>query len=227
MTRVYILCEGQTEEAFVKALLDPHFQSKNIYLKAILLGKPGHKGGNVNFDRLFPDIRNLLRGDKHAYCTTFFDFYGLPADFPGKNLADSKRTAQDKADAIHQHLIEKLNQKLNQEQTLQRFIPYVQMYEFEALLFSDPDKFATVLDQPKLRSNLQKIKNAFDTPEEINDSPNTAPSKRITQLIKGYDKPIYGSRISSEIGLKTIREECKLFDAWLQKLEMVSPMNDR
>ena len=33
---------------------------------------------------LFIDIQNRLLYDKTAWCTTFFDYYGLSDDFPGK-----------------------------------------------------------------------------------------------------------------------------------------------
>ena len=87
MIRVHIICEGQTEEMFVKEILSEFFASRDIYLIPTLIGKPGPKGGYFKFDRLSTDVRARLLGDKTSYCTTFFDFYGLPKDFPGKQEA--------------------------------------------------------------------------------------------------------------------------------------------
>ncbi len=84
MIRVHVICEGQTEEMFVNELMRDHFYSFGVVLVPALVGKPGHKGGNFKFERLLSDVRNRLLGDSTAYCTTFFDFYGLPEDFPGK-----------------------------------------------------------------------------------------------------------------------------------------------
>jgi hypothetical protein len=100
-----------------------------------------------------------------------------------------------------------------------RFIPYVQMHEFEGLLFSDPERLAVGIEREDLTDYFQLIKNRFATPEEINDNFETAPSKRIEKKINDYEKPLMGCMAALEIGLKTIRKECKLFNAWLEQLE--------
>lgn len=113
--------------------------------------------------------------EKTAYCTTFFDFYGLPGDFPGKAAAAEKVTVADKARCVEVSLVQQLEKRLGQE-LLRRFIPYVQMHEFEGLLFSNPAQFATSIYQSDLQSEFQKIRDQFQTPEDINDDPNTAPA---------------------------------------------------
>ncbi len=117
MIRIHIICEGQTEETLVKELLTPHFVSMGIYPDAVLIGKPGHKGGRVKFERLFTDTRNLLLNDPTAYCTTFFDFYALPTDFPGKANADQQTAIGDKANCIHVGLSQDLEEKLVVDQS--------------------------------------------------------------------------------------------------------------
>ncbi|EPT9252293.1 DUF4276 family protein [Vibrio alginolyticus] len=186
---VHVICEGQTEEAFVKELLVEPFAQKGIYLMPALIGRPGHKGGNFKFDRLYPDVEKRLLADRHCYCTTFFDFYGLPESFPGKNALDRKAEVAVKAQALHGELIEKLKEKVGDD-AMRRFIPYVQMYEFEALLFSDPQKMAQGMDLEHLATSFADIANSFATPEEINNSPQTAPSKRIESLVPGYEKAV-------------------------------------
>lgn len=222
MIRVHVICEGQTEEMFVNEVLADTFLPMNICLVPALIGKPGHKGGNFKFERLLTDVRARLLDDKTAYCTTFFDFYGLPEDFPGKEQAKAKVGMPQKADCLLAALTEKLQATLG-ENPLRRFIPYVQMYEFEGLLFSHPEKLAQGINQVDLGDSLQKIRDAFDSPEEINNSPVTAPSKRIGKLYSAYDKPIHGSLAAIEIGLDVIRQECQRFDAWLKKLEALQP----
>lgn len=164
-----------------------------------------------------------LLGDRQAYCTTFFDFYGLPEAFPGKAEADSKETMDGKADCLLEVMVEKLQQKLGDE-AMRRFIPYVQMYEFEGLLFSCPKGLALGINQPALEDKLLRIRNEFDTPETINNSPITAPSKRLLKLYEGYEKPLHGSLAAIEIGLPAIRSQCTRFDDWLRRMEALQPI---
>lgn len=220
MTRVYIICEGKTEVNFVKQLLLEPFAYQGIYLSPTLLGTTGHKGGRVQFDRLRDDLKRYLLHDKTAICTTFFDFYALPTDFPGKAEADKQIAVADKAQSVCTNLADKLAQSID-SLPMARFIPYVQMHEFEALLFSDPQSFATGISQPEQANALKRIRESFASPEEINDSPLTAPSKRILALMPKYQKPIDGIIAAQSIGLTTIRKECRLFDGWLKQLEQL------
>jgi|GEM_PF-1952318 len=70
MIRVHIICEGQTEEDFIKEVLCPHFSKKGIAVYPSLIGKPGHKGGNFKIERLLDDVRNRIKGDTHE-CQLF------------------------------------------------------------------------------------------------------------------------------------------------------------
>ena len=220
MIRVYVICEGQTEETFVKELLISHFSFREIFLSPILIGKAG---GNVRFDRLCKDVKNLLLGDPESYCTTFFDFYGLPAKFPGKSEATSKVKLSEKKDTVCTALKMALKDTIGKT-PMRRFIPYVQMYEFEGLLFSDPLNFANGIGKPELQRDFNKMLGEFDSPEHINDHLLTAPSKRIKCVFAEYEKPLMGTLAAIEIGLPKIRQECPLFDDWLKKLESLPPL---
>jgi hypothetical protein len=124
----------------------------------------------------------------------------------------------EKANCVKQELATQLESRIGQT-AMQRFIPYVQMYEYEGLLFSDPVAFAQAIDRTDLESILHQIKGGFASPEEINDRFETAPSKRVLQLFRGYQKVTHGSLASERIGLEKIRTECRLFDAWVSRLE--------
>lgn len=100
-----------------------------------------------------------------------------------------------------------------------RFFPYVVMHEFEGLLFSNPKAFCDGIARPDLVSHFQNIRDQFGSPEEINDSPDTAPSKRIIAAVPGYQKPLYGTLAALEIGLADMRGACPLFNSWVTKLE--------
>jgi hypothetical protein len=224
MIRIHIICEGQTEELFVNELLTPSFYAKGFDLRPSLIGKPGHKGGKISFEKLFLDVRKRLLSDPSAYCTTFFDYYGLPPQFPGKETLNNQYSVTKKSKRVTKELSKAIKEKLGDD-AVRRFIPYVQMYEFEALLFSDPVVLSTSIERQELKKYFQSIKDQFTTPEEINDNPNTAPSKRILKRISDYEKPIMGCIAALEIGLKTMRNECKLFDSWLNKLELLESID--
>lgn len=218
MIRVHVICEGQTEEMFVNELLQESFLSRGIELRPSRIGKPGHKGGNVRFDRLLTDLRIRLLDDTSAYCTTFLDYYGIASDFPGKEGVSSNITVDKKYKAICEAMFRLVCEKLG-DNAVRRFIPYIQMYEFEGLLFSDPAGLAKSMDKIEFASYFAETRNDFSTPEMINDSPITAPSKRILGVVSNYQKPIMGSLAAIEIGLQAIRRECQYFDQWLRRLE--------
>ncbi len=115
-------------------------------------------------------------------------------------------------------LSEALEKQIGAE-AMRRFIPFIQMYEFEALLFSDPVAFAKGIGKQSLENDFERIVGEFPTPEHINDSPKTAPSKRIEQLVLGYEKPIMDNLAAMEVGLTVMRQKCHLFNNWLERLE--------
>lgn len=218
MIRVHVICEGQTEEMFINELLQPALLDKGVWLVPALVGKPGHKGGNLKFERLQADIKNRLLGEPTAYCTTFFDYYGLPSSFPGKSPQHSTADITTKSSLLKKAMMDKLTYLIG-EGAVRRFIPFVQMYEFEALLFSDPIAFAKSLNKKHLAQELSKILRQFNSPEHINDNPMSAPSKRIEALVTGYEKPLMGTLAALEIGLGEMRAKCQLFNSWVTTLE--------
>ncbi len=222
MTQVYIICEGRTESTVVKNVIAPELGTKGIFLYPIQIGRR-RKGGNVALDRLLPTIRAQLYNNRTAYCTSLIDYYGLPSDFPGKRLASRKHVLSEKSETICGELVEQLGHTIDCE-PLRRFIPYVQMHEFEGLLFSDPNRLAIELGREDRSECLSRIRNEFETPEHIDDSPLTAPSKRIQELVPRYRKVQMGERVAKALTLEKIRYECPLFDNWLTQLENLQPL---
>jgi len=221
MTRVHVLVEGQTEEAFTKNVLVPHFSRQQIYLYPRLIGKPGHRGGICAYQRAQNDILATLKQDKTSFCTTMLDYYGMPGSWPGREDAKNKPFSE-KPFTIEQALLADVASILGQGFIANRFIPYIQMHEFEALLFSDAKSLAHSLELPDV-SVIQQIRDQFNSPEEINDSPQDAPSKRILRLNRGYSKVTDGVLISQRIGLQAMRSQCDHFSKWIQKLENLAP----
>ncbi len=218
MPDVYIICEGPTEVRFVKNVLAPDLGSREVFLHPVTIGGQRSKGGHVTFDRLYMNVRRQLYNNRKAYCSTLVDYYGLDSEFPGVEAASSAFDVGAKAKAVADGLIRALSETIEQDPLL-RFIPYIQMHEFEGLLFSDPVAFADAIGRPALRNDFAEIRKKFDTPEHIDNSPVTAPSKRVLALYSEYEKPLMGEAVSMAIGLPKIRAECRLLDAWLSTLE--------
>ena len=209
MSRVLVFVEGQTEETFVRDLLVPYFSRLGIYLTPILAQtSPGHKGGIVSYGKVKHQLTRLCRQDQGAYVTTMMDYYGLPNDFPGLDghVPDA-----------HEQVV-RLELALQQDIDAPNFIPNLMLHEFEALLFSAPEKFAEWLDDQALLAPMAAIRAAFATPEHINNSPQTAPSKRILALVPHYKKTVDGPLIAEDIGLDAIRAQCPHFNNWIERL---------
>lgn len=226
MSRLMIHVEGQTEEDFVNVVLAPHLHGCGFArVSARIVGNArqrDRRGGIRAWTAVRKDILNHLKEDAGCLSTTMVDFYGLPQvgerSWPGRAAAAHLPFASKAAsveDAIQDDICKELGVGIAQS----RFIPYVMMHEFEGLLFSDPTRFGNSIDRPDLAPQFQAIRDQFATPEEINDSPQTAPSKRIIQLVPGYNKPLMGALAALGIGLNAIRQECPLFRNWLERLE--------
>jgi hypothetical protein len=221
MIRIHIICEGQTEETFIRELLARQFETRGLYLVPTLIGTQFHKGGNVKADRLLHALRAMLLRDVSSFCTTFFDYYGLAEDFPGKKDAKKATKTADKATCVQKALMSYFEKQIGDE-AVRRFIPYVQMHEFEGLLFSDPANLAQGIYKEDLAPEFGAIRIQFSTPEDINDSYETAPSKRIARLYPGYKKTLSGLQAAERIGIDKIRAECQLFDKWITSLETLN-----
>ena len=215
MVDVTFLVEGDTEETFVNRVLRSHLFPLGINPHALKLGKPGHYSGIVEYPRGCGDILNALRADAASYCTTMLDYYGMPNSWSGRAAAAGQ------PDVIEQAILADITAEMGAGFDPRRFIPYVQMHEFEALLFSDPKALAERLNSVD-ESQVRRIRDQFATPEEINDDQQTAPSKRIAQLSPGYAKVLDGILIAQNIGLDTMRAECLHFNEWIRKLEALA-----
>lgn len=213
MKRVYLLVEGQSEETFVREVLTPHYSRLSLFFTPIIVRtSPGYKGGVTSYGKIKPQLIRLCRQDRTACVSTMFDLYALPSNFPGK-AADEYPLNSNGA-----HKAEFLEDALRKDVNEPNFIPNLMVHEFEALLFVQPDKFAAWTDNAEIVGALGQIAQQ-QTPEDINDKPQTAPSKRIVALMPEYEKTFHGPLIASDIGLDAIRQSCPHFDAWLRTLE--------
>ena len=217
MIRLNITTEGFSEERFVSDILRPHLLNYNIYTdarKVLTNRKLRKRGGIVGYEKFKNDVLQWIKENPDAYHTTFIDLYGLKTDFPGHHTTSHLQP--------YNRILE-METLLGQDISFYKFIPYIQLHEYEALMYSN----TSIMEQwlglynklpkgcfTKIRSSTKD-----NNPELINERIETAPSKRILALCDAYDKVNDGILILKEIGLHALRSECRHFNEWLIKLE--------
>lgn len=223
MKRLYITAEGQTEEAFVMSVVCRHLVNYgiNVFCRRVLTKKnnlKSYRGGISNYIKAKNDIQRWMKEDqsKEARFTTMFDLYALPNNFPG--YEESKIFSNNPYEKI-----KFLEKKMGEDIDDYRFIPYIQLHEFESLIFSKLDYLEyEYLDRGKEIDILKRqLEKAHGNPELINDGKETAPSKRILKLIPEYDKILVGNDVANLIGMHHMKEKCVHFKEWIETLEKI------
>lgn len=220
--RINITAEGPTEEHFVKSTLSLYLGKNNIStdVRNVKTSKDKfktHRGGLINYPKAKNDIGLWMREDDHreAYFTTMFDLYGLPNDFPG--FEESKKIYDP------YERVSFLEERFKEDIDHPRFIPYIQLFEFEALILSKPEVLIDeYFDREDEIQNLINQVKEKGNPELINDNIETAPSKRILKLIPEYNKVSVGSYIAGAIGMEWLLKECQHFNSWISDLEKLT-----
>ena len=216
MTRVILVVEGQTEEAFVNQVLAPELSSKQVYVTAtrIMTSQSAHKmykGGFVNFAHLERDISRLLSSDKNRYVGCMVDLYRLPTSVPGYAQSNAQGNAYAKVQLLHQIWLQHFGSP--------RFIPFVQLHEFEALLYADPQATQLVTGSTNaVLTMTQALAQVGGNPELVNQTPAGAPSMRLLAAFPGYQKVVHGVQIAQQVGLQNIQQKCIHFKTWFDQL---------
>jgi len=219
--KVLVLAEGPTEEAFIKQILAPSLPGVWLVptvIKTKVTGAKPVKGGAVTYHEFKRQVNLLLRDSSASMVTTMLDFQGLGSDFPGRERPEGSTPSA-------RVLFVQTAMKTDVNAT--RYLPFLCLHEFEALLFAGPEIIADVLRKPLLAKPLQRIRDRYPrTPEDINDSPMTSPSARIESECaqhcgspKIFQKRTHGPIIAGRIGLDRIRAECPHFHDWMKRLE--------
>jgi hypothetical protein len=225
MRRVLTIVEGFTERTVIEQTFAPYLGERGISLHAKIIGKPGHKGGIRSFESVCKEVLALLRQEPESYVSTFFDYYGLPQNWPGLLQAKGLRS-REAAAKVELAMRREIAPKVDASDEPDRFIPYVQMHEIEALLFSDPKIMACAFERPDLETKFLQILGECGECEEIDDHPATAPSKRIETLFPAYRKGrgvrAHAPIIVRRIGVGQLRQACPHFNDWITRLEGIA-----
>lgn len=214
MRRGYALVEGQTEEQFIKQVLNPALAANRLFLQPIVLktsrtATRAHRGGMVSFAKVTRELQALLADSSAVVVTTMFDYYALPSSFPHMPRP-AGRSALTHCQLIEQAIATQLNDS--------RLLPYLSLHEFEALLFSHPPAIQSQYPNRDILPELEHIRQSFATPEDIDlDQP---PSRRLTHpaVLPQYRKVAAGPQIATRIGLAAMRTACPHFAGWINQL---------
>ena len=213
MKRLYIVVEGQTEQEFVNTLLCPWLNGYGLLdIHPILIKTSKHgRGGHVNAEHLMNTVKGLLRetNDRDLVVTTFVDFFRIPDNMPGYESAMQMSNSTAQVEALERGLADAIHDW--------RFVPYIQRHEFEALIFSSNAGFQKYCSEDQ-SIQTAAIVDSYQNPEDINSSPESAPSKRLIALIPNYDKVVLGNVLALEIGIETILSRCPRFSSWIEEL---------
>jgi hypothetical protein len=210
MRTVYIIVEGQTEEEFINNSLSDYLKEFGIInaVPVLLETSPGYFGGDISFARYQTNVLNLLKSDPNAIVTSLIDYFELRTDFPSYNDALAIPNKNKRMDFIEQKIAEVIANE--------RFIPYIQLHEFEGLLFSDIRGFNYLTNiKAANKIKIEKIIQSYPNPELINDGNTTAPSIRLKGLIPRYKKTLHGPIIALENGMVPLLAKCPRFKNWI------------
>ncbi|MCP9755182.1 DUF4276 family protein [Lacihabitans sp. CCS-44] len=208
MKRLAFIVEGDSEIILVEKLILPYLVSLGfnipIHAQTITTNRKQFKKGGVgSFGKYKNEItRTLAQGN--VIVTSIIDFFKLPTDFPSFSIDASKITEIESA--IHSELGNHPD-----------FIPYIQKHELEALMFSEMSGFDFVIDSNESLEQINQIMISYPNPEDINNSPQTAPSKRLENIFK-YKKAFHGDLIFEMMDIKNILEKCPRFASWIEKI---------
>lgn len=217
MKRLVIICEGQTEHEFCNDLLSDELKNHFDTMDFPLIKHSG--GGIVAWSRLKNQIIRHLSENNNTYVTTFIDYYGLTEELGYPSWAEAEACCDkiEKMKLLEQGMKNDIPGNVNY-----RFIPYIQLHEFESLLYSNINVFREEYDEKDIDyAELESVASEFPTPEDINNGRRTAPSKRILHAVPGYNKVLDGNALAMDIGLEEMKNKCLHFKEWIKMLKNV------
>ncbi len=224
VNELVVIVEGETEQAFVKYQLAAHLPLHGTTVWPVLPGRHRRHGGVKKWEVARQDIIRTLKEGR--YCSTMFDYYALPEDWPGR-VTSRSLPWNARATHVESEILNDVASAMQGGFLRKYFIPYIQLHEFEALAFADVGRLASVVSplsqdsEDSLEIRFAEILEAAGHPEAINDGYETCPSRRITDIVKAYKKRVHGPIATDRIGLGVLREKCNHFASWLDRLENI------
>lgn len=223
LKRINIICEGATEDRFIEKVLVPYMKNFDIVVKSRLVTtnrKKGIAGGMTSYSRCKDDLMRWKKENSNdTYCdhyySTMIDLYKLPTDFPGVKKHAGQTDSMKRVLSIEDSFLKDIK--------WDNFIPYIQLHEFESLVFANLS--ALINDYPEKSSQINLLKKQLidcnDEPEKVNSRPQQSPSKRIEQAIGKYNKVKSGPMVAAKAGIDVLADRCPHFAEWIERLKLL------
>lgn len=221
MKRLIFIVEGETELEFVNRLLIPYLTVSGLTtsMYGIIITMSGGGHGYNNIEHFINTIRPVLSMSDEPIITTLIDHYGINSErkLPGYNECIQESNVE----ARIKKMEKMLNEAVQSIKSYRFFIPYIQRHEFETLLFADPEKGFDLEDE-LIKQDIITLCNSFSSVEDINCTPEGAPSKRLIaiykQHYKAYEKVTDAVDIAELTTIDKILEKCPRFKNWVDTL---------
>ena len=231
MTNLFVLCEGQTEEHFVKNALHEYLSEFGINVIARIVGSNRRGNGGISkYADFLRDMKVLISSQKDSmeyrvFFTTMIDLYELPADFPGKKDKDTPKDIYPFIDHIEKCFAEDIEKKCNRT-----IIPHIQLHEFESLVFAGLDELKYLKQESNKTENAiailkDQLRKCGNNPEMVNTSYYTAPSRRLENAFAEfakYSKIVDGNDTVELVTIPVLKERCHHFGEWIDRLEQLN-----
>jgi len=221
MKQGLVLVEGQTEEQVVNSCLAPYFVARGLFLTPSIVktkrvvGGSHFKGGVLGYSQVHRDLGFLLHNTGVSVVTTLLDYYALPKDFPGMATRPDGRP-KDRVEHVESTWATSVGDR--------RFVPHLVLHELEAWVYASPPCLESWMfdDDEKVIAAITAIAAAHPTPEDIDEGPQSAPSKRLCNAFAAYQKTLHGPVAISAIGIDRVRAVCPHFAQWIDRLEAIA-----
>ena len=206
--RLIFIVEGETEKEFVENLLVPRFNNEFGFYDIRCFKTKRSQGGVSKYSYLKEDVLRVVN-ESDAIVTTMFDFYMIPKDTPGYPEAKSKLNHLQQVELMERSIYQDIIESCIGKRIC--FLPYLELHEFEAMLFSSDAGINEYFKEEADLKMFYSIQKSFPNPEDIDNGPMTAPSKRMEKIIPDYEKPLYGNCMAMSIALDVIMDKCPHF----------------
>jgi hypothetical protein len=221
MKHLYIIVEGETELEFIKRLLIPHFNNKgiNTHIQGIAISIKGGGHGYNDVKHFNNTVKPVLHLKSEPIITTMIDYYGINSTRKMPNYEDCMQlnSTDDKIACMQQEL----NRQVQAIKPYRHFIPHIQKHELETLLFVNPED-GFDLEDDKIKEAVISVANEYPNVEEINHTPEGAPSKRLISIYSKYGhtyaKGADAVDIIELIGIDALLKACPHFNKWINHL---------
>lgn len=213
--RLIFIVEGETEKEFVENLLVPRFNNEFGFYDIRCFKTKRSQGGVSKYSYLKEDVLRVVN-ESDAIVTTMFDFYMIPKDTPGYPDEGSGLSHLHQVEVMERSMYNDILDACNGRRI--NFLPYLELHEFEAMLFSSDAGIKEYFNEEANLKLFSSILKSFPNPEDIDNGPMTAPSKRMEKIIKDYEKPLYGNCMAMSIGLDVIMDKCPHFRNWISNI---------